>query len=111
LGYHLDGVRGRQSFSYSLPLPRANSGRPLPDIVLGFKACLGVPKHPSNCEAFIKDALPPLAQRHDNLLELVNVVFDEDPFAACASYKPVASTSLAMYYLQSPRMHNLLLRG
>jgi len=64
-----------------LPLPLDNSGRLLRDIVPGFKACLGVPRHPSNCDAFIKDALLPLAQRHDNLLDLVNKVFDEDPFA------------------------------
>ncbi len=66
----------------SLPLLRAAFGCPLPDIVPSFKACLGVPRHPSNCDSFIKAALSPLAQRHDDLLDLVEVVSEEDPFAA-----------------------------
>ena len=37
----------------NLPLPRDESGIPLPDVVNGFKACLGVPRHPTNCDIFI----------------------------------------------------------
>ena len=90
MGYHLD-ERGPLKTELqvpegcdpdSLPLPLHNYGRPLPAIVPGFKACLGVPRHPSNCDAFIKDALLPLAQRHDNLIDLGNGVSDEDPYAA-----------------------------
>ena len=66
-----------------LPLPRGDpAGRPIPDVVTGCKACMGVPKHPSSCYAFITTALQPLARRHDTLLDLVAYVSDEDPFAS-----------------------------
>jgi hypothetical protein len=66
----------------SLPLPRDHSGTPLPDAVIGFKACLGVPRHTTNNDFIIAEALRPVPRRHDNLLDLVYVVFDEDPFVA-----------------------------
>ena len=66
----------------SLPLPRDPAGHPLPDIVSGFKACLGVPRHPACDENFITAALKPVALRHDSLLELVADVSDEDPLAS-----------------------------
>ena len=43
---------------------------------------MGVPKHSTNDEDFIQEALEPVARRHDNLLELVAIVFIEDPLAA-----------------------------
>jgi len=66
----------------NLPLPREDSGRPLLEVVIDFKACLGVPMHSSNCNRFITEALQPLAKRHDSLLDLVADVSEEDPFAA-----------------------------
>jgi hypothetical protein len=36
-----------------LPLPRDESSKPLPEVVNGFKACLGVPRHPTYCDMFI----------------------------------------------------------
>ncbi len=41
---------------------------------------LGVPMHPSNCDAFIKAAQNRLAQRYDGLLDLVEAASEEDPF-------------------------------
>jgi len=66
----------------SLPLPCDISGRPLPEVVSGFKACLGVPRHPANDLPFIAEALGAVSVRHDNLLDLVASVADEDPFGA-----------------------------
>ena len=51
------------------------------DVVTGFKACLGVPKHPTNHDSFIAEALLPVAGRHNNLLDLFYAVSDEAPFA------------------------------
>jgi len=65
-----------------LPIPRNPRGKPLPDIVQGFKACLGVPRHPAKDVKCILEALQQVANRHDNLLELVGDVSEEDPFAA-----------------------------
>jgi hypothetical protein len=45
-----------------LPLPRDKSGRPLPEVVNGFRACLGVPWHPTNCDMRITEAMLPLAK-------------------------------------------------
>jgi hypothetical protein len=64
------------------PLPRDVSCRPLPDVVTGFKACMGVPRHPTNNIFFIEEALGPLGSKHDNLLDLVASVSEEDPFGA-----------------------------
>ena len=66
----------------SLPLLRDPANHPLPDIVLGFMACLGVPRHPTCDEKFITAALEPVALPHDSLLELAADVSDEDPLAA-----------------------------
>jgi hypothetical protein len=65
-----------------LPLPRDAPDKPLPDVIHGFKTCLGVPRHPTNEDTFIATALEPIARRHDNLLEFIADVSDEDPFAA-----------------------------
>ena len=51
-------------------------------MVTGFKACLGVPRHPTNIDSFIAEALLPVAGRHDNLLDLAFDVSDEDQFVA-----------------------------
>jgi hypothetical protein len=64
-----------------LLLPCNPRGEPLPNIVQGFEACLGLPRHPTNNEDFIINALQQVALRHDNLLELVRGVSEEDPFA------------------------------
>jgi hypothetical protein len=43
---------------------------------------MGVPRHPTNKDSFIVDAMETVAKRHDNLMDLVVVVSEEDPFAA-----------------------------
>ena len=48
----------------------------------GFKACPAVPRLPTGDIDFIVGALSQLATRHDNLLELVVNVAEEDPFVA-----------------------------
>jgi hypothetical protein len=65
-----------------LLLPRNLRGEPHPDIVPGFKACLGVPRHPSVDGDFILKAMRQVAYRHWSLLELVADVSEEHPFAA-----------------------------
>ncbi len=65
-----------------LPLPHDHTCKLLLDEAIGFKACRGVPRHPTNEDSFIDEALEPVARRHDNLLDPVVVVSDEDPFAA-----------------------------
>jgi hypothetical protein len=54
-----------------LLLPRDIDGRPLPDVVQGFKACLGVPRYPTNDGDFILSALDHVASRHDILLDFI----------------------------------------
>ncbi len=66
----------------SLPLPRDPTGRPLLDVVTVFKACLGVPRHPTNSGSSIDESLLPVAGLHDSLLDSVSVISDEDPFVA-----------------------------
>jgi hypothetical protein len=44
-----------------LPLPHNLRCEPLPDIVQGFKVCLGVPRHPTGNNDFILGALRQLA--------------------------------------------------
>jgi len=63
-------------------LPRDNDGRPLPNVVQGFKACLGAPRHPTNDGDFIMSALDLVVSRHDSLLDLISDVAEEDPCAA-----------------------------
>jgi hypothetical protein len=53
----------------------------LPSIVTGFSACLGVPRHPSNDPEFISNSLALLGVRHDRLLDLIEDLATEDPFA------------------------------
>ncbi len=43
---------------------------------------MGVPRHPANYGDFIMHALRQVAVRHDNLLEQIRDVSEEDPFAA-----------------------------
>jgi hypothetical protein len=43
---------------------------------------MGVPRHPTNNISFIEKALGPSGTRHDNLLDLVASVLEEDPFGA-----------------------------
>ncbi len=57
-------------------------GDGLQHIVMGFSACLGVPRHSNNDPEFITTSLERSEVRHDRLLDLVEVVVDEDPFAA-----------------------------
>ena len=63
-------------------LPRVSAGHLLLEVVNGFKACLGVPRHPTSAVSFIIAALEPIASRYDNLMELVTNISEEDPFAA-----------------------------
>ena len=65
-----------------ISLPRDELRRPLPEVINGFKDCLGVPRHPTRCDIFITKAMLPLAERHDSLLDLVADVSEEDPFSA-----------------------------
>jgi hypothetical protein len=53
-----------------------------PHIVTGFSACFDVPRHASNGPHFIAAALGKLGTWHDRLLDLVEEVTKEDPFAA-----------------------------
>jgi hypothetical protein len=79
-----------------LTLPRDASDRPLPDVVTGFKACLGVPRHPNNNISFIADALGPFGSKHDNLLDLVaSISEEEDPFGALRLMQVAELTDLA----------------
>jgi hypothetical protein len=68
--------------SNELLLPRDTDGRPLLDVVQGFNACLGVPRHPTNDGDFIMSALDLVVSRHDSLLDLISDVAEEDPCAA-----------------------------
>ena len=52
-----------------------------PSVVLGFSACLGVPRHPLNDPDFISTSLGHLGERHDRLLDLIEEIASEDPFA------------------------------
>ncbi len=54
----------------------------LPHIVIGFNDCLGVPRHVANDPEFIAFSLQSLDVRNDRLLDLVESVAHEDPFAA-----------------------------
>ncbi len=65
-----------------LLLSRNQRGEPFLDIAPGFKACLGVSRHPVADGDFIVNALRHVADLHSNLLELVADVSEEDPFAA-----------------------------
>ena len=50
--------------------------------MLGFKACLGVPMHPTSDDTFVLNDLEHVAQRHDSLLDLIADNNDQDPFVA-----------------------------
>ena len=51
-----------------LHLPRDDQGLPLPRLVDGFDACLGIPRHRSNSQDFIQRALGKVERKHDGLL-------------------------------------------
>ena len=68
----------REDFPYPLDDPSV----PAPHVVSGFKLCLGVPRHHTNDQVFITAALHDFGVKHDRLLDLVEEVSDEDPFAA-----------------------------
>jgi hypothetical protein len=70
-----------------LPIPCILRGVPLLDIVEGFKACLGVPRHHENDKEFIMDSLRQVGDRHDSLLELVGDVSEETHLRRCGSSK------------------------
>ncbi len=53
-----------------------------PSVVSGFSACLGVPRHPLNDPEFISTSLARLGERHDRLLDLIEEIATEDPFAS-----------------------------
>ena len=59
-------------------------GSIVPHIVPGFGSCLGVPRHTDNDPRFITPALENLGVRHDKLVDLLEFVADEDPFATVA---------------------------
>ena len=63
-----------------LPLLRDAVRNLLPDVVKGFKECMGVPRNPTSEGNFILNALEPVAARHDYLLELITDISEEDPF-------------------------------
>ena len=71
------GVRHQE-----LHLPRDDQGSPLPHLVDGFDACLGIPRHRSNSQEFIQRALGKVERKHDGLLQLVEEVAEFDPMAA-----------------------------
>ena len=73
----------------NLPLPRDESSRLLPELVEGFRACLGVPRYPTNGGSFISAALLPPTNRHDALLDPVSGVSEEDPLLLLDVYKLV----------------------
>jgi hypothetical protein len=68
----------REAFPYPLDDPLISA----PQVVTGFGSCLGVPRHPTNDPTFIHSSLQKMGEAHDRLLDLVEEVSDEDPFAA-----------------------------
>ena len=66
----------------SLDIPRAATGAPLPAVVEGFTACLGIPRHRQNDQEFIRAALVKVAEKHDTVLNLVKRIAPSAPFAA-----------------------------
>ena len=64
------------------PYPLADPEVPAPNVVLGFKACLGVLRHYYIDQAFIKNMLQDMGVKHDRLLDMVEEISDDDPFAA-----------------------------
>ncbi len=68
----------RQDFPFPLDDPDVAA----PQVVVGFKSCLGVPRHFENDPEFLHEALHAMGTAHDRLLDLTEEVADEDPFAA-----------------------------
>ena len=64
------------------PFPLDNHAIPAPQVVVGFKSCLGFPRHFSNDPEFMHDAMQKMGGAHDMLLDLTKEIADEDPFAA-----------------------------
>ena len=59
-----------------------NPAIPAPQVVVGFKSCLGVPRHFSNDPEFVHDAMRKMGGAHDRLLDLTEEIEDVDPFVA-----------------------------
>jgi hypothetical protein len=74
-------ILSRGNEQNSFPYQLDNTVAPDPQIVEGFKAFMGVPRHHANDQTFIIDALQGLGARHDRLLDLAEEIFDEVPFA------------------------------
>ncbi len=74
----LPGGCAREDF----PFPLDDPDTAAPQVVEGFKSCLGVPMHFENDPDFIHAALLKMGVTHDRLLDLIEEVADEDPFAA-----------------------------
>ena len=68
----------RQNF----PFPRDDPDVAAPQVIAGFKSCLGVPRHFENDPEFLHEALHAMGTARDRLLDLIEEVTDEDPFAA-----------------------------
>jgi hypothetical protein len=64
------------------PFPLDDPGVPAPQVVAGFKSCLGVPTHFSNDPVFLQDSMQKMGIAYDRLLNLTEEIVDEDPFAA-----------------------------
>ena len=63
------------------PYPLDDPAVPTPHVVLGYKTCLGVPRRSCNDQAFNTATLQDLGLKHDRLLDHVEEISDEDPFA------------------------------
>ena len=68
----------RQDFPFPLDDPHVAA----PQLVAGFKSCLGVPRHFDNDPELLNGALQAMGTTHDMLLDLTEEVTDEDPFVA-----------------------------
>jgi hypothetical protein len=86
----------------SLPRPRDPAEHPLPGIFPSFRACLGVPRHPTYDENFITAALKPVALQHDMLLELVADVSNEDLLASLRLMQVCGINRVDTYSTRSP---------
>jgi len=64
------------------PFPLDDPAIPAPQVVEGFKSCLGVPRHFGNGLVFLQDSMQKMGIAHDKPLDLTEEITDEDPFAA-----------------------------
>jgi hypothetical protein len=68
----------REAFRYPLDDPQV----PAPQVVDGFKSCMGVPKRFQNDLEFVHNFLQAMGSAHDRLLDLTEEIADENPFVA-----------------------------